>query len=436
MRRFPRPADRPITRLVTCLVTAAALGCSGTAALSASAAPPGPRAAARLKQDLLRHARTPGAPAAEGVGNGVFQVYATPAGRPGAGQFTVTTGTANPAGPGRDVLFGQGAPGTSYMIVRDVDDNGTDYVQGQMLTHANERSLDDYPSYQSVSGNTITTSWSPPSLTIDQTVSVTGTTAADTRVTVTTKIYDFHTAKHRFRIQYLWDTAIGADDGPAVQPRPAGTPYRPFDPVIGVEHTAATGGEDTVVVDDDANTGPPTLAVAVSGTGRPQAVPETVKYVCWPDAVYAPLGEYVTDDTRDISGSGSGCRNANGAADSALALVWSANAAQGSPEVAASLRMSPPTPHPTTMKAGPLSLGSATAALTDTATGKPLAGRAVRFTSGASSCAKVTDASGHATCGGLLGGLLGYDVAYAGGAVWGPSSDHGGLLLAGRAPRR
>lgn len=56
---------------------------------------------------------------------------------------------------------------------------------------------------------------------------------------------------------------------------------KPFEPVIGVEHTATAPSDDTIVVDNDVDTGPPTLAVAVSGTDRPRSVPDAVKYVCW-----------------------------------------------------------------------------------------------------------------------------------------------------------
>jgi hypothetical protein len=80
------------------------------------------------------------------------------------------------------------------------------------------------------------------------------------------------------------------------------------------------------------------------------------------------------------------------------------------------------------MKAGPISLGAATATLTDTATGNPLTGRVVRFTAdGTTRCTQVTNAQGKATCG-LLGGLPGYDATYDGDAIWAGSTGHGGML--------
>lgn len=429
------------------LIVTAALSCSGAVVVHpvAGASPDPVGAATRsaraaqqkarvLSQSRTLSRRAGNALPAGGFGNGVFQVYETPRFSPGAGQFTVMTGAANPAGAGRDVLFGQGVPGTSYMIVRDVT-TGVDFVQGQMLTHANEVSLDDSFFSQDTDGTSATTEWWPPHLTVEQTVSVTGDSVANSRVNVTTKITDFNTPPHRFQIQYLWDTRLGADDGPVIQPRTAGVPYGPFDPTLGAERTAAGSTDDTVVVDNDGDPGPPTLAIALSGAA--QAVPDSVKYLCWPDAIFARIGGYVTDDTRNISDSRSDCVGVQGGADSAVEYLWSADGSQGDPEVTASLRMTPPAAYATTMKAGPISLGSATATLTDTATGRPIAGRAVRFSAGGRTvCDRVTDANGHATCGGLLSGLLGYDVSYAGGAIWAPSTAHGGLLLTSGDPER
>jgi hypothetical protein len=344
------------------------------------------------------------------------------------------TGPQNPAGPGRNVLFGDGTPGTSYMIVRAVSPSGAvvaDYVQGQLLTHPNEVSLDGEPSSQVLNGSTMTTSWYPDySFGITQTIAVTGDTAANSRVTVSTSIDDSRSQPNHYQIQYLWDTEIGTDDGPVIQPRTAGVPYGPFDPTIGVEQTTASYAGDTVAVDAHAGLHPPTLAIAASGAGNPQAVPDSAKYVCWPDAIYAPIGGYATDSTRDVSGANSDCPNSVGAADSALEYLWSVNPSSGNPgSVTASLRMSPPNPYATTLKAGGLSLGTATATLTDTTTHKAIANRTLTFTSGGSSCTVTTDANGAATCSNLLGGLLGYDVKFGGDAIWAPSTAHGGLLL-------
>jgi hypothetical protein len=422
--------------VATLALSVAATARSGTGFAShttAHATAPSPLTPAQAKRAVSRGAmagqarRAAAALPAGGFGNGIFQVYVTGSGGTGAGQFTVLTGEQNPAGAGHDVLFGQGVPGTSYLVLRDLT-TGVDYVQGPLLTHANEISLDNLGNVQRVSDTASTTQWFASSFTLHQGIEVTGSTAADTRVVVTAEVTDHNTPAHRYRIRYLWDTAIGTDDGPVIQPRTANTAYRPFEPTIGMEQTIGGAG-DLVAVDNDGNSAPPTLAVALSGTDNPTAVPDSVKYLCWQDAVFASFGVYVTDATRNVSGTPSDCLNSQGQADAAVEYLWSQGAGTGPLAVAASLRMSPPSPYATTMKAGPLSLGSATATLTDTATGRPIAGRTVRFGSGASTfCVVVTDAAGRAACNGLLVGLLGYDVSYPGGAIWAPSTAHGGLL--------
>ncbi|MFF0448818.1 hypothetical protein ACFYT4_20805 [Streptomyces sp. NPDC004609] len=364
-----------------------------------------------------------------GFGNGIFQAYVNGEERPGAGEFTVLTGELNPAGAGRDVLYGQGTPGTSYLRVLDVG-TGTVYVQGQLITHAEEVSLDPLVRSVRVTGTESVTRWSVPgAFDLEQRVAISGTTAADSRVAVTTKVTDVRTERQRFRIEYVWDTSVAGDDGPVVQLGAAGASFRPFDPVSPTEQTFLRSTGDLAVADRYANPGAPTFAVAVAAAGDPRAVPDSVQYVCLSDAVFAPLGQYVTDPARDISGPASDCRNTAGRTDSGLLLLWSRDAAQDDATVAASVRMSPASPHPTTLKAGPLSLGSATATLTDTGSGRPVPGRTLVFSAGGRvRCTLVTDTAGRATCDRLLTGLLGYDVDFAGDAIWAASHAHGGLL--------
>src|ERR1700678_347122 len=62
------------------------------------------------------------------AGNGIFNIYANPAGDVGAGDFTITTGPDNLAGSGQNVLYGNGQPNTTYMEV--YDGNAADNVGG------------------------------------------------------------------------------------------------------------------------------------------------------------------------------------------------------------------------------------------------------------------------------------------------------------------
>ncbi|MFD8492719.1 hypothetical protein [Amycolatopsis sp. NPDC059657] len=364
--------------------------------------------------------------AASAFGNGIFQVYQKRGGtgQPGAGQFTVATGPRHPAGAGLDVLYGAGTPGTSYLVVRDETDK-VDYVQGQMLTHSGEVSLDNHYSYLNVDGATSTIGWSPTDkLSIRLNISVTGDTAANSRVSVHTKITDTNTVKHRFRVQYLWDTAPAGDDGAVSQPRVRDVAYDPFDPTVGVEQTVTDRAGDLIVADKAS-----TLAVALSGVDTATSLPDSVKYLCWPDAIFAPFGGYVTDPARDVSSPASTCRNYRGNPDSGVQYVWTAVPAAdtGTVDVGAALRTSPPVARPSKITAVPPLLGAARATLTDTATGKPIAGKPVAFTAGGTTyCTEPTDAQGIAICRKLLG-LLGYDATYPGGAVWATSTAHGGL---------
>ena len=45
------------------------------------------------------------------------------------GLYTITTGPSHPAGPGLNVLYGNGSPGTSFNTIRSFT-TGTDYFQG------------------------------------------------------------------------------------------------------------------------------------------------------------------------------------------------------------------------------------------------------------------------------------------------------------------
>lgn len=375
-----------------------------------------------------------------GAGNGIFQVYVEHNSGLGQGSFTVLTGPNNPAGAGLNVLFGNGVPGTSYMIVRDTAPDGTsvDYVQGNLLTHDNEVSLDNFGGYTEALGTTgFRTTWFHPSFgRLVQDIIVHGTTQADSRVEVSTTIspkagYEDHT----FTVQYLWDVAIGEDDGPALQPQQATTVYRPYSPVETRESTVVD--DSLVVVDNDSNAVPPNLAVGVSANGpswvSPTA-PDFVNYVCWPSAIYSPIGEYQIDDTYDIGTPASTCTNSDGEADAAIQSVWSVEASAEPTTVSASLFMSPRTPYPTTMTATPVLLRTPVFSATLSDSVKPLAGKTVQFLVGNTvRCTAVTDVNGKAGCGTLIDRLiavlsLGYTARYSGGAIWGPSSAKGGLL--------
>lgn len=387
----------------------------------------------QLKERLLqRQARTL-ASATEDAGNGIYRVHVEQAWDGLApGSFTVLTGADNPAGAGHNVLFGNGVPGTSYMIIRRTDEDGaiTDHVQGQLLTHATEVSLDSsYRSTTPIGTTGFASTWDTSFGRVEQRVEVVGTTQADSRVEVTTTIepYDW-LPDDTFQVQYLWDVAIGADDGPALQQLTATGAFSPYEPVITTEQLI----KDTTrvaVVDNESNVaGPsPALATAVSATGPV----ESMKYVCWPDAIYAEFGAYEVWDQYDVSTPASECVNSDGDNDSAVVTVFPT-----STEVTASLAMTPANPYPTKITARPVLLRllpAFRATLVDQAEGKPLAGKKINFlVGGRVRCSAVTNAQGIAQCGTLTDALaavvgLGYTARYAGGAIWTAASGRGGV---------
>lgn len=388
-----------------------------------------------------------------GAGNGIFQVYVDQSSGPDSGTFTVLTGPNHPAGPGKNVLFGNGIPGTSYLIVRQIEpaegstpERITDWVQGQLITHDTERQFNQVFTNELGTTGFSTRHYSGYTWYVDQKVEVHGTTLADSSVEVTTSIVtDPESAGDTFQLQYIWDVATDQDDGPVLQPQAAGGVFRPFDSTLSTEQTIATTVDSLAVADNDGNPVPPTLGIGVSGSGpswlqAAPTAPVSQKYVCWPNAVYAPFGEYEVDGTYDVATPASSCLNSNERNDSAIVSQW--NFQPGDPadppthQASASLFSSPRTPYATAMTATPVLLQAPvfSATVTDTAHNRRLAGRTVSFKVGSTvRCSAVTDANGVARCGTLADRLaailgLGYTASYQGNAIWAPASARGRLL--------
>ncbi|SFW92255.1 hypothetical protein [Amycolatopsis australiensis] len=358
-------------------------------------------------------------------GNGVFRVSVQQAQGLGVGSFTVRTGPDHPAGAGRDLLFGGGVPGTSFMTVRDLT-TGADYVQGQYLTTSTEIALDDLGPYTEAIGTTgFHTNWytvlGSGLMEIDQYVTVHGSTVADSSVEVTTTITG--TSTDTFQVQYLWDTAAGTDDGPVLQ---TGA-YNPFGATATREVTLS--GVDSVALAD--NDGGPSLSYGLTGTGParitpPPTPPQSIQFVCWPRAVGAAPGRYRTDPAIDVATTGAGCPGSAGP-DSAVQYLFAA-APIGTSGVRASASLFSTAPDPTSVTVAPARLGSpaVSATLTDTRYGRGVPGRTLTFGAGGRTlCTGVTNANGVAACGGLtegLAALLGYSAAYAGDGIWAASA--------------
>lgn len=368
-----------------------------------------------------------------GAGNGIYQVYVDQGSALAAGAFTVLTGEDNAAGEGHNVLFGNGMPGTSYLIIRQTDGDGeiTDWVQGQLLTHATERSLDDnHVSTEPIGSTGFVSIWNTSFGTVTQRVEVIGSTQANSRVDVSTTIEPLDwLPDDTFQVQYIWDVAVGVDDGPVLQELTASSQFSPYGPVITTEQLIEGSTRVAVVDNEDNVDGPsPALATAVSATGTV----ESMKYVCWPDAIYAEFGEYEVWDQYDVSTTDSECVNSDGDNDSAVVTVWPV----GQHTVTGTLAMTPGTPYPTKITAKPVLLRlvpAFSATLRDTGANKPLAGKKINFLVGSSvRCSAVTDAQGVAKCGTLTDALaavlrLGYTARFDGGAIWAKTTAKGGI---------
>ncbi|MFI9381840.1 Ig-like domain-containing protein [Kutzneria sp. NPDC052558] len=389
---------------------------AAAAALAAVAVTAPASAATPVKPGLTAKA----AAALPTAGNGVFQIRMQNQPGLGFGTFTVTSG-------GRDVLYSGGGPGTSFMILRhNTADGPQDFVQGQYLTQPNEESLDDLAwTINPLGAIGLEAKWFLNGAILTEHVEVHGSTAADSSVEVTTTIDG--TGSDQYQIQYLWDLAVGKDDGPVLQSEPAGGTFRPFAQSATTE-TTLTGFDSLFASDNDGNPATPTAAIGLTGSGPsritpPPTVPLSAKFVCWPQAVGSPIGYYQTDPSVDISTSASTCTGPSGN-DSAVAYLF----APGQSRVSASLFSI--APDATSLKVAPARLVSPalSATLTDTVYNHPVPGRTVSFSvNGNTLCTATTDANGVAACGGTTEGLaaaLGYSGSYGGNAVWAATTGH------------
>ncbi len=425
-------------RRASLLIAATAAASLAVPAMATADSPRTPTTPAELKASIGARTTTM---SATSFGNDVFRVFVEENWGLGVGSLTAQSGPKHPAGAGRNLLFGNGTPGTSYLILRHIDRGSDpretvlkDYVQGSLLTHPTEQPLDDVLEAIEPIGETgVRLTWDSGTFDMTQDIVVHGTTAADSSVEVTTRITPAD-VRDGFQLQYLWDVALGADDGPVLQSQTASTQYRPFEPVNTTEQLISATTDSVALADNDQSGAPPTLAVGITTRGpgvvtpAPTA-PETQKYVCWPEAIYGRFGAYDPDDSYDISTPSSGCTNSNGKNDSAVLTNWSAEATAGQPiTFSASLFAAPRQGHATGIEVADVRLSEPafTATLTDTGAVRGVAGRSLAFSIGDTAdvaCRAVTDASGNASCGTTAQGIAallagGYTVRYAGDAIW------------------
>ncbi|KJK43294.1 hypothetical protein UK23_33835 [Lentzea aerocolonigenes] len=417
--------EEPLWRAPIARRTLLALLCAAlvTFTVPAAAAP------TDLKMRMRSDARGAVLPPAS-FGNGVFQVYLQRTRGFGIGSFTVLTGPDHPAGPRQNVLSGDGVPGTSFMTVRNLT-TGKDFVQSPYLTQPNQVELDEQNGFVlQLTPTSSHTLWSLPlssgdTVTLFQDIVVHGTTLADTTIEVTTGT--IRDTQDKLQVQYLWDVAVGADDGPVSQ-QTSESGFQPFATPVTHERTF-TGANSFAVTDN--NFPAPTFAAGFTGTGPARVTPaptapESVKFVCWPRAVGAVAGGYETDPLADVSTQASDCRQTGSGPDSALLYLFPAQQSQAGLRVSASIFSSPAAPHPAAIAVAPARLGSPSLSATLTDAGQPVVGRKLSFSAGDRAlCSAVTGPNGVAACGGAAEGtaaLPGYSAVFAGDAVWAAST--------------
>lgn len=254
------------------------------------------------------------------AGNDYYAVYVDD---DAVGKYTVTTGPLHPDGNAVNVLYGEGLPGTSINTIHSYT-TGTDYVQG-------EPALDSNGSVTPLGTTGFRTTYilpgppaTPDTLTIVQDVDVHGTTAANSSVEVTTTVTNNGMAAVSIGIRYLWDYAIGTDDGPTFQALgPDGAVLLSEAEFLPPTFSAYK------IVDNGANPNPPTVTVAGTATGPGSITPtptppDLLQYVCWSEAVTTPF-EYTIVPGRVIANDAGTCQNSDG--DAAVLYFFGQDAA-------------------------------------------------------------------------------------------------------------
>jgi hypothetical protein len=256
------------------------------------------------------------------AGNTIYQVHVQDLPAEGVGLYTITTGSAHPAGQGLNVLYGAGNPGTTFNTIRSYS-SGTDYVQRSDRTSLNAvMFLDPFGTVTPIGTTGVRTTYTlpgppttPDALTIISDVNVRGMTVSNSTVEVTTSVTNNATSSVAIGIRYLWDVQIGSDDGPTFQR------INPDGSVLVTEAAFTPPAFASYKVqDNDTNLSSPTFFVFGTATG-PSAlvpaptVPDLLQYVCWPNA-FATAFEYSVNPQLNVGANGS-CSSGRGG-DSAV----------------------------------------------------------------------------------------------------------------------
>jgi hypothetical protein len=158
-------------------------------------------------------------------GNGIYTVSVEDSDAFNCGAWTAVTGSLHPAGPGLNVLYGSGSPGTSYTTLRSYT-SGVDYTSSSECTpfcSVATPTVENILSGATVVGFRMTWSFTDgtggPSVDFIQEVVVDGP-ADGTETVDNTAIRETHTVRNNgpgaldFGLRKMWDWEIADDDGP------------------------------------------------------------------------------------------------------------------------------------------------------------------------------------------------------------------------------
>ena len=253
------------------------------------------------------------------IDNGIYSVSVQDMiGRYGEGTYTIATGSGHPV-PVKNVLYGgvDHDPGSTYLTVR-VYETGKEYVS---TTSGPDHSpgytvvaLDDCSPDTALSGNEIYTRWTTgEGLLINQTIAVEGSTPADSRVRVTTRIINNNdTSDLSVGVRYVWDLMICDEDGSWFAER------RPDSDWIDTECEWVPPGFRNYAATNDPNSSIFIVRGNLTGYDAlvpPATTPHRLQFVAWGssgDGVFDHAFDY-TPTGQTLAGLGS---------DSAITYYW------------------------------------------------------------------------------------------------------------------
>jgi hypothetical protein len=281
-----------------------------------------PALAGISKEEILQRGQPSSLLATLLAGNGYYSVHVedAPAGT-GVGTYTFTTGASHPAGPGLDILYGGGFPGTSFNTIRSYT-TGTDYVQTTTAPFSTNAvvSLDGSGVVTPIGTTGFRTTYTlvaaPDDLTIVSDLNVNGTNAGNSSIEITTTVTNDGGAPVTIGVRYLMDLQINADDGPTF------TQVTPNAATRKNETSYTPPAFERYQIQD--NQGPATFVVQGTATGPASitptpTVPSRMQYACWGNN-FSSAFDYTTG-SGDIA-----THNGNCGDDSSLSYLFGHNA--------------------------------------------------------------------------------------------------------------